>query len=367
MIYRINLQLFAGGAEDKTEKATPKKRQDARKKGQVFQSREITSSALLLFLFLALRVLGNSIYKQLSGFITKTVTEYTAIDKLYMPDIIKKSFTDGIIVFLSVAGPLFAVAIITVYVLGYAQVGFLLTLEPLKPNFSRISPLSGIKRMFSFRSVVELLKAVLKIVIVGYVAYSYINGQTQAIISLMDTEISSIGVYICQSVLNLAIKICVVLLIIGVFDYMYQWWDYEKSMRMTKQEVKEEYKQTEGNPEIKQKIKQKQRQISMRRMMQEVPMADVIITNPTHLACALKYDSKVSPAPVLVAKGQDYIAMRIKEIAKENDVEIVENKPLARTIYDTVEIGNAIPPELYQAVAEVLAFVYNLKGKSATE
>lgn len=367
MIYKINLQLFAGGAGDKTEKATPKKRRDARKKGQVFQSREITSSILLLFIFIALRVLGGNIYTQLSGFLVKSVTEYTVIDNLYMPDIVKKAFTDGVIVFLTVAGPLFLVAILTVYVLGYAQVGFLFTLEPLKPNFSRISPLSGLKRVFSSRSVVELLKAIIKITVVGYVAYSYINGQTQAIMSLMDTEILSIGVFLCKSTLDMAIRICVVLLIIGVFDYLYQWWDYEKSMKMTKEEIKEEYKQTEGNPEIKQKIKQKQRQLSMRRMMQEVPKADVIITNPTHFACALKYDLKVSQAPVLIAKGQDYIAMRIKEIAKENEVEIVENKPLARTIYDTVEIGNAIPPELYQAVAEVLAFVYNLKGKNTVQ
>jgi flagellar biosynthetic protein FlhB len=154
------------------------------------------------------------------------------------------------------------------------------------------------------------------------------------------------------------------LLVLGAFDFAYQWWEYEKSLKMTKQEVKEEFKQQEGNPEIKSRIRQKQRQLSMRRMMQEVPKADVVITNPTHFACALKYDEKISPAPVLLAKGQDYIALRIKEIAAENDVEVVENKPLARTIYETVEIGEAIPPELYQAVAEVLAFVYSLKGKT---
>lgn len=153
------------------------------------------------------------------------------------------------------------------------------------------------------------------------------------------------------------------MLVIGVMDYGYQWWEYEKSLRMTKQEVKEEYKETEGNPQIKSRIKQKQRQISMRRMLQDIPKADVVITNPTHFAVAVKYDSNVADAPIVLAKGQDYIALRIKEIAKENNVEIVENKPLARTLYETVEIGGKIPPELYQAVAEVLAYVYNLKRK----
>ena len=171
-----------------------------------------------------------------------------------------------------------------------------------------------------------------------------------------------IGIYICSTAINLAIRICVVLVILGIFDYGYQWWQYEKDLKMSKQEVKEEYKQTEGNPEIKSRIKQKQRQMSMRRMMQEVPKADVIITNPTHYAIAIKYDAKVSDAPVVIAKGQDYLALRIKEVAKENKVEIIENKPLAKTLYDTVDIGKSIPPELYQAVAEIIAFVYNLKN-----
>lgn len=362
MIYRINLQLFAQGTGggDKTEKATPKKRQDSRKKGQVFQSREISSAMVLLFVFIALRIFGGNIYTQLVEFAKKVLTEYPEIDDLYMPDIIIRVFIDGSIAFLKAVGPILAIALLTGLIIGYVQVGYIFTLETIKPKFDRINPFSGFKRMFSMRSIIELAKAVLKISIIGYVAYGYINSEASAIMSLMDLELIRIASYIGITSLNLAIRICVVLIILAVFDFIYQWWDYEKNLKMSKQEVKEEYKQTEGNPEIKSKIKQKQRQMSMQRMMQEVPKADVIITNPTHFACALKYDAAVSAAPTLIAKGQDYVAMRIKEVAKESNVEIVENKPLAKSLYDTVEIGQAIPSELYQAVAEVLAFVYSL-------
>jgi flagellar biosynthetic protein FlhB len=366
MIERINLQLFAGGGGggDKTEKATPKKRQDARKKGQVFQSRETTTAMVLMFVFVTLRIYGSTIYAEIANYTRKVLTEYPKIDNLYMPDILLRVFIDSIMVFLKATAPILAVALITGLVINYAQVGFLFTLETLKPKFNRINPFSGFKRLFSMRGAVELVKSVLKITIIGYVAYSYLKSQATTIVSLMDMDILNIASFIALTSLNIAIRICMILLILGIFDFAYQWWDYEKNMKMSKQEVKEEYKQTEGNPEIKSKIRQKQRQISMRRMMQEVPKADVVITNPTHFACALKYDAAVSPAPLLIAKGQDYLALRIKETARENKVEIVENRPLARSIYETVEIGQAIPPELYQAVAEVLAFVYNLKGKN---
>ncbi len=364
MIVRIDLQLFAGGpADGKTEKATPKRRREAREKGQVLQSREITTALVLMSVFVAVRVFGKNIYSLLSEYMKKVLTEYPKIEDLYMPDVIVRVFIDGVLVFLSAIGPILAIALLTSLIVGYAQVGFIFTLETLKPKFDKINPISGFKRLFSMRGVVELLKSIFKIAIIGYISYSYLNGKASAILSLMNMEIMQMATFIAVTSLNLAIRICVALIILGTFDYLYQWWEFEKSLMMSKQEIKEEYKQTEGNPEIKSKIKQKQRQISMRRMMQEIPKADVIITNPTHYACALKYDAQESSAPVLIAKGQDYIAARIKEIAKENGVEIVENKQLARTIFDTVEIGQAIPQELYQAVAEVLAFVYSLKGK----
>lgn len=364
MMKSINLQLFAqgGGGGDKTEKATPKKRQDARKKGQVLQSREISSALVLMLVFVSLRVFGGNMYSQILLFTKRVLSEYPKIENLYMPDILLKLFIDIITVFFKTTAPVLAVALITGLIAGYAQVGFLFTLEPLKFKFSRINPGSGLKRIFSSHGAVELVKSILKIVIIGYVAYLYLNSQKDNMLRLMDMDIMGIASFIGLTSLNVAIRICFVLIVLSLFDYAYQWWDFEKNLKMSKQEVKEEYKQTEGNPEIKSKIKQKQRQISMRRMMQEVPKADVVITNPTHFACAIKYDTSVSDAPVLIAKGQDYIALRIREVAKEHKIEVVENKVLARTLYDTVEIGKTIPPELYQAVAEILAFVYSLKG-----
>lgn len=363
MIIKINLQLFAqgGGGGDKTEKATPKKRQDARKKGQVLQSREISSALVLMLVFVTLRIFGGYIYSELVQFTKRVMVVYPRDYNFYMPDVLIKIFIDAVTVFFKVTAPILAVALIGGLIAGYAQIGFLFTMETLKFKFSRINPVSGFKRIFSARGLVELAKSILKITIIGYVSYQYLNSQKENVIKLMDMDVIGIGAFIGLTSLNVAIRICFVLIILSLFDYAYQWWEYEKNLKMTKQEVKEEYKQTEGNPEIKSKIKQKQRQMSMRRMMQEVPKADVIITNPTHYACAIKYDASVSDAPMLLAKGQDYIAQRIKEIAKESKVEIVENKVLARTIYDTVDIGKAIPPDLYQAVAEILAFVYSLK------
>lgn len=365
MIEKINLQLFAqGGAAEKTEKATPKKRQDARKKGQVLQSREISSAMVLMFVFATIRIFGSGIYSQIAAYTRFVFTEYPQMENFYMPDILTRIFIDSVIVLLKTIGPILAAALLAGTVASYAQVGFLFTLETLSVKLSRINPLSGFKRIFSMHGVVELVKSVLKITIIGYVTYSYINSNAADILRLMDMDIFGIASFIGLTSLNLAIRICVVLIFLGILDYGYQWWEYEKNLKMSKQEVKEEYKQTEGNPEVKAKIKQKQRQMSMRRMMQEVPKADVVITNPTHFACAIKYDTSVALAPVVVAKGQDYIALRIKETARENHVEIVENKALARTIYETVDIGEAIPQELYQAVAEILAFVYSLKGKT---
>jgi flagellar biosynthetic protein FlhB len=366
MIIEINLQLFAASmtSEERTEKATPKKRREARKKGQVFQSREISTAVVLLLAFISIKALGNNISAAIYDFTVKVLTEYPKMDNLYMPGILVRLFTDAITVFFMAAGPVLLITVLGGFIASLAQVGFLFTVETLKPRLDRINPLSGIRRVVSMRSAVEFVKALLKVILISYVSYAYLNGRVQTIMSIMNMEMEQIVTFICQTSIDLGIRICMTLVILGVFDFAYQWWEYEKSLKMTKKELKEEYKQTEGNPEIKSRIRQKQRQLSLRRMIQEVPKADVVITNPTHFACALKYDAAVSPAPVLVAKGQDYIAARIKEIAKENSVEIVENKQLARTIYDTVEIGQAIPPELYQAVAEILAFVYNLKGKA---
>jgi len=358
----INLQLFAEDKDSKTEKATPKKKQDARKKGQVFQSREITSALVLVFIFLGLRALGDNMYKEINTLTIKAFSQYIIADKYFTENGIWELFADIFKSLIIIIGPILVIASAIGFIGAYSQVGFLFTTEPIKVKFNRLNPFQGFKRIFSSRGLVELLKAIVKITIVSYITYIYINKEVSNILILMNSGAKEIGIYILNTTINVALNICIALVFFGLFDYVYQWWEHVKNLKMTKQEVKEEYKQIEGNPEIKSKIKQKQRQMSMRRMMHEVPSADVIITNPTHVAVAMKYDANISEAPVLLAKGEGYIALKIKELAKVHNIEIVENKELARTIYKTVDIGEAIPQELYQAVAEILAFVYSLKG-----
>lgn len=358
--YSINLQLFA--EEEKTEKATPKKRQDARKKGQVFKSKEINSAVLLLAMFLTLKYSCPMIYEELSAYTKAVFSEYMKRDIAEASTLMNFTiYTLG--VFFKIMLPILAVSVLAGLISGYAQVGFLFTLEPLRIKLEKLNPIKGFKNMFSRKSLVELAKSLIKIGVSFYIAYIYLKSEINNVTKLMDMDIISIFMYIGNIAINVSIGIIVILMILAVFDYIFQWWDYERNLKMSKHELKEEYKQTEGNPLIKSKIKQKQRQMAASRMMKEIPKADVVITNPTHFAVAIKYDPEENSAPVVIAKGQDYLALRIKDIAKENRVEIVENKPLARTLYSTVEIGNPIPEELYQAVAEVLAFVYSLKDK----
>ena len=359
---QLNYQLFAAGGDDKTEKATPKKKSDARKKGQVFQSREMSAALILIIMIVTLKALGSNLYGQITLYMKNAFSEYVKLTGQFDLNMVMKLFIEALIVLAKTVLPLLIVAALAAVIVGYAQVGYLFTFETLKVKGDRINPLSGFKRIFSVRSLVELLKSIIKIVIVVWVAYSYLKSKTNEVIALMDADLFGILSFIGDATFNVGIKISIAMVILGFADFLYQKFDYEKNLRMTKQEVKDEYKQTEGNPEIKGKIKQKQRQMSMKRMMQDVPKADVVITNPTHFAVAIKYDLEKASAPFVIAKGQDYIALRIKQIATENKVQLVENKPLARTLYSTVDIGEAIPPELYQAVAEILAFVYKLKN-----
>lgn len=362
---RVNLQFFADG--QKTEKATPKRRQDAREKGQVLYSREISSALLLLFVFLTIKALGGYIYNQIAA-LFRLCTNSLAMDfDVNAVNELLSLFGLVLIQLLKIVGPLFAVALVIGVGASYAQVGSLFTVEPLKPQLSRLNPINGIKRIFSLRGLTELIKAILKITAIGIVAWKSIEAEAINIAKLMDLNLLTIAGYITSTTINVAIKICMCMVAIAVLDFGYQWWQYERDLRMTKQEVKEEYKETEGNPETKQRIRSKQREISTRRMLSEVPKADVVITNPTHYAVAISYDSNKAPAPVVVAKGQDYLAQRIKEVARENGVELVENKAVAQALYKNVDIGQQVPPELYQAVAEILAFVYRLKGKVPAE
>jgi flagellar biosynthetic protein FlhB len=265
-------------------------------------------------------------------------------------------------VFLKTALPVMMIIAIISLAANLLQVGFVFSFEPLMPQLDRINPISGFQRLFSLRSLVELVKSLCKIAIIGYFVYRFIAREIVQVPQLISADLADSLRVSSGLIVDLALEIGAVILVLAALDYFYQWWEHTKSLKMSKQEVKEEFKQTEGNPQIKGKIKERQRAMAMRRMMQEVPKATAVITNPTHFAVAIRYDKSMS-APEVVAKGQDFLAERIKQVARENRVTVVENKPLARALYATVEVGETIPQELYQAVAEVLAYVFRLKRR----
>ena len=234
--------------------------------------------------------------------------------------------------------------------------------EALRPKFSRIDPIRGFQRLFSLRSLVEAGKGLLKILVLLYLIYSFLRDAVDVFPKLMFTDLSAGGAYLLDLAVQMAIRIAVAYAVLAAVDFLYQWWDYERQLRMSKQEIKEEYKQTEGDPQVKGRIKELQRKMAQSRMMQSVPQADVVIRNPTHFAVALRYQADRDAAPVVLAKGQDSLALRIVKVAEESKVAVVENVPLARALYASTEVGGQIPPELYNAVAEVLVYLYRLRN-----
>ncbi|MBQ4463714.1 MAG: flagellar biosynthesis protein FlhB, partial [Eubacterium sp.] len=260
--------------------------------------------------------------------------------------------------------PISLIGVLVAFVVGVKQVKWKITTKPLKPKLSKLNPIKGFKRIFSVDKLMELIKALVKLTVLVIVVYSYIQDEWGMITNIYQLDVVAAVKLIIETVLDIALRIAIVFLVIAFADWYYQKRKFKKDMRMTKQEVKDEYKNSEGNPEIKGAIRRKMQEASRRRMMQALPEADVVITNPTHLAVALKYDKDTAEAPVVIAKGADFVAERIKEIARENHIEIVENKPVARMLYHNVEIGDEIPPELYQMVAEILAYVYSISEAS---
>ena len=356
----LNLQLFA--ETEKTEEPTPKKRKDAREEGQVLQSREVTSAFILLATFVGLKVFGKHTLNYLTKFMTDTYKTIENVDELFYENNLMPNFLKIVAAFAGLVAPILFVAFLAALLINYVQVGFLFTTKPLNVKLSRINPIEGFKRLFSKRALVELIKSILKIILIGYTAYSFMKKNITQVLSLSKLEPTIILKNFTSLAFSFSIKIVGVLMVLAFLDYLFQWREYEKNLMMTKQEIKEEYKQTEGDPLVKSKIREKQRRIAMSRMIQEVPKADVIITNPTHLAIAIKYDKDLYGAPYIIAKGADIIAENIKKVGKEHSVPVVENKPLARALYDSVDVGDLIPEELYEAVAEVLAYVYSLKN-----
>lgn len=365
-----NLQFFAkdGPGGEKTELPTSKKLEDARKRGQVAKSKELVSGVSLLTLFVGVKLLLSYLG---SGFISTFEQFYgrieevgrTASGSFGLSEFIRIVFNQTMLDMVVIAAPFLVISLVVAIVMNAIQFKWKVSSETIKPKFSKINPVSGFKRLFSKESLVELFLSIAKIVLIVIIVRNDLEELLATILTLYQYELfEALGV-IGNYILNIAIKISGYYLIIGLADFIYQKWKFRQDMMMSKQEVKDEYKNTEGNPEIKGRIRGKMREVSKQRMMQDVPKADVIITNPTHLAVALSYEENSGKAPVVLAKGEDFLAQKIKEIGRESRVEIVENKPLARMLYYNVDIGQEIPPELYQAVAEVLAFVYNLKNR----
>ena len=369
MILEYNLQFFAkdGPGGEKTEPATSKKLRDARKEGQVAKSREIANGLGLLALFLVLKLWTG---KMGAGFLETFSLIYNKIPevgKLYggvaPENEMMIMFRHAVIQIIIIIAPIFIIGFLVAFLSDLMQVKWFPTTKPLKPKFSKLDPIKGFKKIFSGNSIVELIKSLAKIFIITYMSYGYFKDKVTEIFWFYDVDLLTALGTLLKIVTDLGIRISVIYIIFALADYAYQKWKFNEDMKMTKQEVKEEYKNMEGDPLVKSRIRQKMMEASRRRMMQALPQADVVITNPTHYAVAIKYDPAQSDAPMVIAKGQDSLAAKIKEIARQNNVEIVENKPLARMLFANVEVGEMVPPELYQAVAEVLAFVYHLQGK----
>ena len=350
-------------AGEKTEKATPKRRQDERKKGNVFQSREIGVVFSLLVSFYGLKLLAPYILRALEWSIRNYFYQAATVDEIITSDAIRY-FIQGCGVFAVAAMPLLLVCGAVSVIATLAQTRGLFTMKSAAPKFSRLNPIEGIKKMFSMRGVVELLKSLAKIIVLGYIIWLQFRDEFWAFPRLMDMEPLQGMPFTANMVLEIAKSAAIVMVFVAAADYFYQWWDYEKNLRMSKQELKEEYKQTEGDPQVKGKIKEIQRRRAQQRMMQQVPGADVVIRNPTHFAVALRYRPEEDDAPIVMAKGQDNVAARIVQIAEQHNIACIENVPLARALYAQAEVNQFIPPSLYEAVAEVLVYIFKLNGKN---
>ena len=369
-LIEYNLQFFAEDANgaEKSEQPTAKKLDDARKEGQVAKSQEIATAFSLLAFFILLRLLYGFMgenFQNIFGRVYDSIPNVARTYDGYLPvAYIRSIVNNALMTTLLICAPFFAVGFLVAFICDLVQVGFKPTSKPLQPKLSKLNPISGMKKIFSTRKLFELLKSILKLAVMAIIIITYFPGRQESLFLLYDMSLKQAIGLMGNFIIDLGLRIAAAYMVIAFADLIYQRRKFTKDMMMTKQEVKDEYKNTEGNPEVKSAQKRRMMQASRRRMMQELPKADVVITNPTHYAVAIKYDAETSEAPIVVAKGADYMAQKIKEVAKENNVEIVENKPLARMLYANVEVGEMVPPELYKAVAEVLAYVYHLQGKT---
>lgn len=347
--------------QEKTEEASSYRREEYRRKGQVAQTKELGTVFSLLASALLVWMVGRQFIQHSQSFMHLGLTDF--IKKIMTGatpgEILKLATFEGAKILLPVFLLFFIISILS----SVLQVGFVTNEEALDLNFERLNPVEGTKRVFSLKSLVEGLKSLMKMGLVGYVLYTILKKDINFIPHLGNLQAEQLMMYLGAMVVKMLATIGVLMGVLAAADYFYQRWTLEKQMRMTKQEVKEEHKSREGDPHIKAKIRRIQREMSNRRMMDAIPKADVVITNPTHIAVVLKYDPTQNAAPQLVAKGADLVAQKIREMAREHNIPIIENKPLARTIYKTLKIGQVVPRELFNAVAQVLSYVYKLKRK----
>lgn len=353
---------MAESSGEKTEKPTGKKRDDARKEGNVPQSKEITIAVTMVVSFYAFKLFYSMISRQVMSLLTDYI-ELVGYKDTFTRSDAQDFFIKCVLKYAVASFPILLITVFAAFIVSMAQTKMLVNFKSIRPKFSRMNPLEGIKKLFSLKGLLEVLKSVLKIFLLIYIIYICIRKKIRMMPGLIDCSLVQVAGFTSDLIFDIINKMIIAFVVLAVADYIYQRLQYEKNLRMTKQEVKEEYKSTEGDPQIKGRIKSKQREISQRRMLQSVPEADVIIRNPTHFAVALKYDLENSSAPVVVAKGQDYIALKIVDIAEQNGVAVIENVPLARSLYAAVDIGREIPAEFYNSVAEILAYVFSKEKK----
>ena len=348
--------------QEKTEVPTEKKRRESREEGQVAFSKELSSAALLAGIVLTLVATSPIILDAMRQLMSQIFRDLAQRKELSIDSIFTLS-GEILSIILPAFAPFAAVIIFVGIFASVLQVGVLITFKAIAPKFNKISPLTGLKRLFSSQSLADFLKSMAKLIIVGFVGYlTYIDKITE-LNGLSVSTPESILIYNFTVVAEVAGKIVLALVAIAIFDYFYQRWHHEQQLMMTKQEVKDETKQTEGDPQLKARIRQIQREMSNARMMQEVPKADAVIVNPTHFSVAILYDRDVMSAPEVIAKGADHLALRMRTVARENNVPILERPELARDLYANVEIGDDIPERFYKAIAEILAFVYRLRKR----
>lgn len=353
---------MAENDQERTEEATQQRREEFRNRGQVAQTRELATVLILLSSAVVMWLMGRFFMEQMTGVLRASLGPYV-IDAArggdYVPAVLFASKSAALVL-----APLLGIVAVMGVASTVLQTGFLNNEEALEFKWEKINPLDGLQRLFAWRSVIEGVKAVIKLVLVSAIMALIVKDQILVVPALVQFSINQLFAFVGDITIRLLGSIGVFMGVLAAFDYFLQWWELEKQMRMTKQEIKEEHKSREGDPLIKARIRRVQREMANKRMMSDVPKADVIITNPTHIAIALRYDPQAMAAPQVIAKGAGLIAEKIKEIAREHNVPIMENKPLARTIFKTIKIGQAIPRELFTAVAQVLSYVYRLKKRN---